>query len=120
MTTLTGLMSRYGQGRQSPQELCCAQPACPLLRMRVSFVPPQAAIHAKPPPAGQWADCVDDSSSWEYSITWPDNTPSYHRAFEAGLKVFVYSGTADVGNVPNPGTQVSNSPGMAIPPPPRP
>ena len=62
----------------------------------------QAAIHAKTPRA-PWDDC----SNIGYDITWPSNIPDYIAAFDAGLKVLVFSGDVDVSTCPFSGTQVA-------------
>jgi hypothetical protein len=62
----------------------------------------QAAIHAKTPRA-PWADCSDIG----YDVTWPSSIPDYNLAFEAGLKVLVFSGDLDVTTCPFLSTQVA-------------
>jgi hypothetical protein len=62
----------------------------------------QAAIHAKAPTA-PWDDC----SNIGYDITWPSNIPDYIAAFDANLKVLVFSGDVDVSTCPFSGTQVA-------------
>jgi len=62
----------------------------------------QAAIHAKKPTAA-WADCANIG----YDITWPSNIPDYLSAFNANLKVLVFSGDVDVSTCPFSGTQVA-------------
>lgn len=51
----------------------------------------QTAIHAKTPRA-PWSSCSDIG----YDVTWPSSIPDYSAAFEAGLKVLVFSGDVDV------------------------
>ena len=62
----------------------------------------QAAIHAKAPRA-PWSDCSDIG----FDVTWPSSIPDYTAAFEAGLKVLVFSGDLDVTTCPFLSTQVA-------------
>ena len=62
----------------------------------------QTAIHAKKPRA-PWSSCSDIG----YDVTWPSSLPDYAAAFDAGLKVLVFSGDVDVTTCPFASTQVA-------------
>jgi hypothetical protein len=62
----------------------------------------QAAIHAKPPRA-PWDDC----SNIGYDVTWPSSVPDYLAAFQANLRILVFSGDVDVSTCPFSSTQVA-------------
>ena len=62
----------------------------------------QAAIHAKTPRAPH-SDCSDIG----YDVTWPSSLPDYAAAFDAGLKVLIFSGDVDVTTCPFASTQVA-------------
>ena len=62
----------------------------------------QAAIHAKTPRA-PWDDC----SNIGFDVTWPSNVPDYLAAFQANLRVLIFSGDVDVSTCPFSSTQVA-------------
>jgi hypothetical protein len=62
----------------------------------------QAAIHARKPTSPH-SDCSDI----KYDVTWPSSLPDYAAAFDAGLKVLIFSGDVDVTTCPFASTQVA-------------